>query len=608
MLDPGLGARHLANALDTQQTDTTPNGQGGALSLAPDQIGQVWTDSKDTRARQEKGRDYYEGKQAILKKPGKRRDSKEYNKIVMNWAENIVNRHVGFLGHPFSFSLPAETSAEPEPAPTPEPEPVAGIVAVGPEPPGVEDATDDDAALVQYEDLRLACGLSALDSRMVGRALVAGYGVEVHSYDKDTGPQIDDFPAYEWAFVPDENGVDQIAIRRIELTEQTVYQGKFLEESMILWWVYNAKEIVIYEERAVSAKSASVEGMREVSRVPHQYGTLPVFRWSMTPDDSALLSDSFISLQDAYNEALSSQVDDQQSDIDALLKMRGFDPHLLDQLDPTTGLSTMERMKRDGVIVLQDKDSDASYIVKDLPSDKMQATLATLRDLIHVTGAAPDLEEIVGATGATSGIALRLQFQTMVEAATTFKQYIEIALRHRIDLLNGIWAKTGQATLDEYAVDVTFGIPSNEIEIWQNLVGLDPYLSHLDILRLIPSVEDPQAALEAKQAEDAETAAQGLAQQAQMGQMGQPGELGAPGGAGAGAGAGAFGGAEPGESVANLSATGKSPEDVIGATSEALAADLPGVLRDAAGVTLTNEQLAAIIEELLALLRAGGLT
>ena len=132
----------------------------------------------------------------------------------------------------------------------------------------------------------------------------------------------------------------------------------------------------------------------------------------------------------------------------------------------------------------------------------MDFTLRTLRANLHTESAAPDLDEIVGTSGATSGIALCLKFQAMIEVAGEFAKYIQASLRERITLLNRIWRLQGRPVLSDYDVTVPLNPPANETEIWQNIGALEPLLSRLDRLRLIPSVADPHAALEAKVAEE----------------------------------------------------------------------------------------------------------
>jgi hypothetical protein len=94
----------------------------------------------------------------------------------------------------------------------------------------------------------------------------------------------------------------------------------------------------------------------------------------------------------------------------------------------------------------------------------------------------------------------------MIERAMGWSKYIRMSLECRVERLNRIWGIRNMPTLEDYDVKVTYEVPVNEIEIWQNIGALEPLLSRLDMARLVPSIEDPQAAIEAKEAEVATAA------------------------------------------------------------------------------------------------------
>jgi len=460
------------------------------LNLTPKQTLEEWDRFTTQRYAMQRRGDYYLGDQAILHKPGKRHDGKAYNKVAMNWIDVLISRHVGFLtGRPFNVTVAVDTA--------------------------------QDEAIENYDALRDECDLDALDSELFRDSLVFGYGVELHSVGDEAEVLIERFDPREWVFLLDENDDEVGAIRRLILPPGSVYEGEVLDREVVLWWTYDDAEIVTYrEDRPVAQRSSLVglpivasaatmvdaSGMRETGRYRHAYGMVPVFRWTVTPDYRAFVTDNIIGLQDAYNKAFSEHLDDVDTDIDALLAINGAAPGEFSRVDPSTGKNQLEALREQGVIVFPDGETRAEFLTRNLPTEKIEYTIKTIRRLIHTAGAVPDLDEMVGATGATSGIALQLQFQAMIERAMGWSKYVRMSLENRVRRLNRIWGIRNMPTLEDYDVKVTYEVPTNEIEIWQNIGALEPLLSRLDMARLVPSIEDPQAAIEAKEAEVATAA------------------------------------------------------------------------------------------------------
>jgi len=98
----------------------------------------------------------------------------------------------------------------------------------------------------------------------------------------------------------------------------------------------------------------------------------------------------------------------------------------------------------------------------------------------------------------------------MVERAAESEKYIRASLRRRVDLLNGMWAKLNLDTLEDYDVTITVGIPQNDVERITGAMQLKDVVSHLDLLRMIPWIDDPQAALDAWEGDQTEAEGQGI--------------------------------------------------------------------------------------------------
>lgn len=533
------------------------------MRLDAKQIVAAWEGDSAGRKVRAKARDYFEGRHAIGQKSGTRKDGKPYNKVAMNWIENLVNRHVGFnLGKAINLTLPDEVDAR------------------------------QAAGLDSYDTVRNGSDLDSVDAELFRDALICGYGVEVHSFD-GSAPVVTRYSPLEWVFTWNVDGGMEGAIRRLEVEEGTVYEGELLEDGIILWWAYDAERVTRYRQK--SERGSAGGEIEEVGSQTHFYGRPPVSLFALNADRRALVSPILIGLQDAYNTTLSSHQDDHEADIDSLLAMHGINPDQLIERDPKTGKSLLERMREQGAIAFPDKDSGAEFLTRGLATDKTQFTETLLRGLIHDAGSAPDLKEIVGATGATSGIALSLRFRAMEEAAQGFAKYVRLSIKTRIDLLNTIWSKIGGGSLEDYEVSLSLNVPANEVEIWNAVGALEPLLSRIDRARLVPSIEDPEQAIANKEEEEAQGVAdQGVAR---------------PGDGSAMAGAGADEANQPagltGSDARALALAQKVGdfEGLIGMAADGMDAEVAAILAEA-GVRVTPDELQRIIEELLALLRA----
>jgi len=537
-----------------------------AIELSTEQIAALWDGDADARAVRQKALEYYEGKQGILEKTGFRKDGKAYNKAIMNWVALLVDRQVGFnLGKAIDVSVPNDAEE------------------------------DQNKALEQYTKVHKTSDLDSVDMELFRAALIAGYGVELHSYDGKT-PKITSYSPLEWVFALDSDGAIQVAVRRLELAAGTVYQGDFLDEGIVLWYVYNADTLTIYRSSASDSKSTKVQFNIEVEATKHFYGRVPVVRFFITQGFLAFVSPAFIGLQDAYNNTLSLMLDDNEADIDSMLALYGLNADQLTAKVGKTEETAYEKMRRLGAIVFPDGDSRAEFIVKNLSTEKPAFTEKQLRQDIHDTGRAPDLSEMAGATGSTSGIALKLKFQAMVEAAEGFAKFVELSVKERIVLLNMIWEFKREPTLKDFEVDLNLSLPANETEVWKSIGFLESLLSRLDRARLVPSIENPEQAISNKETEEAEQVEKDQAVAGQPG-AGTAEALDAQQPAGF---------LSPGVQAATLAAVGGDLEGVIEISEEGMADQVAAILA-VEGIRVTPDILARIVEDLLELMRARGL-
>lgn len=150
------------------------------------------------------------------------------------------------------------------------------------------------------------------------------------------------------------------------------------------------------------------------------------------------------------------------------------------------------------------EEQDAEFVSRSLDIEPHKQHIADTRENIHVMGCIPDVSKIVGSTGATSGIALKLMFTSMREAYDVYKPYLIKAIRDRITLINARNKIMGKAAI-EANIDIQFNEPTNRIEEWQNIGELDGIVSKSTQLELLSDITNPEDEMKNIRRESGET-------------------------------------------------------------------------------------------------------
>jgi len=449
--------------------------------LTSDQLDTLWNARESDRADMSKRQDYYDGKHAIVGQDEQYVDGHDKSEVVSNWCQYIVNRFVGAL-----TSMPYQLSRDNPLGETDEGQLTEDEVAE-------RDAQIEAEkwGIEYYGEIAVDNNLEALDGENLRNALIHGYGVEVHSFatDSDEGEvRITSYDPREWVLVRDTNGVLQIAIRQVTLDANTVYNGELLDDELKIRTVYYADQ---YETFKYVDEDGQKGKWEVIERQTHHYGQVPVVEWRINEQRKSILTDAIISQVDAYNAADSQSGDELTQASDALLVLKGLSADWIEQNAATI------RQKR--VLPLEDtENSDAKYLSKTLEADRFGKRLERTRAHIHMMGEVPDVNQIVGTTGATSGIALKLMFTPMQEAASGMIAWLKKCMRDRVNLINAMSAKqTNRSEISNYVVGIQFQIPVNRIEEWQYIGSLDGIVSARTKLELLHDINDPERELQA---------------------------------------------------------------------------------------------------------------
>jgi SPP1 family phage portal protein len=426
-----------------------------------EEIELIWGSRSIAQSDRQNYRNYYDGRQKILNEAGVYVDGKKKSRIVTNFIADGIDGYVGALTSTRWQLTSQEGSAN----------------APGPE---------------EYKRLSDLLYIESVDAEVLRGALISGFGVEIHSFDKEIS--ITPGNPLEWESVYDSASGELLgAIRRYELLEGAVLNGVVLDKPKQFTVWYDTAEITTWGQE---------EGQwKLVSSVPHRYGCVPVVFWTVNEDKTGIISDALISQQDEYNSIDSATGDEIRAFVDSILAITGVDPDWLQK--------NSSQIRETRLLPIGSDDSSvagsAFYLTRSQDVTPSQTRLDRTKQNIHMMGKTPDMVEITGVTGDTSGIALKLRFMPMINQAMGFVPFLKRAFRARIDLINVINAKRGKPVIEDYVLTIQFTLPTNNIEQWANIGTLTGIVSHRKQLELLSDVDDPERELAAVKKEGPRT-------------------------------------------------------------------------------------------------------
>lgn len=429
--------------------------------MRPDELGledldTIWKSGSNQRADMRRRRQYYDGRHDILDRAETYKDGTQKTNRVTNWCKYAVNRYVGALS---DVQVTKETDAEP----------------------GEEAETDQ--GVDAYQELAERENLVIKDTTLLKYALIYGSAVEVHSLKEGVGVRIGVYDPSEWCVLWEDEETIFLAMHQTTFDEGDIYAGEYVSEETTVRTVYTASRIKTYIKRKPKGGERS-EFVLDADQ-QHAYGRAPLVVWRIDDEGEGLLTEALRDQNDEYNESDSSNGDSLKRETENLLVLKGLDPNWLMQNEQVIRNLGMLPLPGD------DEGADASYLTRTFDNERVENRLRRTRKHIHVMAEVPDVAEIVGTSGATSGIALKLMFTPMQERAETMIANLARCVRQRIDLVNAVAGKLSRPVLEDYGVVILFRMPINRIEEWTSIGSLTDIVSHKTQLELLTDIDDP---------------------------------------------------------------------------------------------------------------------
>lgn len=373
-------------------------------------------------------KNYYDGKQDILKKYYDD-ETKPCNRIIKNYCKNIVDNYLGYMvGTPISYKSDVDINE-------------------------VQD-------VLNYNDI------SSTDKELLKNALIYGIAYEIHYIDKLKKQRF---------VIPDSMGC--IPIFSNDLDEELKYLIRFYPvdrndlNSGYYVEIYSETETATYKTNS-GFSSFSFTGCTE-----NVFSQIPVIMFRLNSDYTNIF-DCIVTLQDAYNTLLSSEVDDFEAFCDAYLALYGV----------TVDESDLADMKRNRILVLG-ADSKAEYLNKNISDTQIENMLNNISESIEQIANCPDWNSKTFSSN--SSIAIRYKLLGMENMAAGIETEMKKALQKRIEIISEfISLIDSEKTWRDIAIVFIRNLPINTVEVSQVVTQLRGLVSDETLLTQVPFVTD----------------------------------------------------------------------------------------------------------------------
>lgn len=399
----------------------------------------------NTLPKLQKWGNYYNGKHVILNKSYADK-SKECNHIVTNYCKIVTDTYSGYIcGKPVSY-----TSNQ-----------------------NIDDVQD----CINYNDS------DAEDMAWCTNALIYGVGYELQWIDK-----------YSQVRYSQVNPLNAFAIYDNTLDCDLLYfvrwykRDNFDDNDIFNVEVYSDKTVKTYQAHGLGG------ALELISEEQHYFNDVPVSVFYLNESEENIFN-CIITLNDAYNELQSSEIDDFNAWVDAYLTLTGVDADSED----------IASMKANRVLILPEG-ATANWLTKNASDTQIVNMLDNIKKNIFKVTACPDMADQTFL--AQSGTALAYKLVGFENVASGIVARFTKAIQRRIELIcNVLNLKATDAIWRDININFVRNLPVNLTETINLVNALKGTVSDATLLGQIPFITDVQSELEAVQKQKEENMA-----------------------------------------------------------------------------------------------------
>lgn len=399
----------------------------------------------NTLPKLQKWGNYYNGKHVILNKSYADK-SKECNHIVTNYCKIVTDTYSGYIcGKPVSY-----TSNQ-----------------------NIDDVQD----CINYNDS------DAEDMAWCTNALIYGVGYELQWIDK-----------YSQVRYSQVNPLNAFAIYDNTLDCDLLYfvrwykRDNFDDNDIFNVEVYSDKTVKTYQAHGLGG------ALELISEEQHYFNDVPVSVFYLNETEENIFN-CIITLNDAYNELQSSEIDDFNAWVDAYLTLTGVDADSED----------IASMKANRVLILPEG-ATANWLTKNASDTQIVNMLENIKKNIFKVTACPDMADETFL--AQSGTALAYKLVGFENVASGIVARFTKAIQRRIELIcNVLNLKAADAIWRDININFVRNLPVNLTDTINLVNALKGTVSDATLLGQIPFITDVQSELEAVQKQKEENMA-----------------------------------------------------------------------------------------------------
>lgn len=398
------------------------------------------------KANLERLHDYYCGKHDILNRSNQDK-TKPNHKIVNPFPQYITDTLCGyFVGEPITYSSMDEN------------------------------AHNELNAILNYNDVAAVDMANARDMSIFGKSY------ELHYIDADGITRFTNVSAENMIIVYDDTIEAEIlyAVRLVPnydiMKDKTVYKVE----------VYSNESVRFYDS------NEDLSALTLTSEAPHYFGLVPVCEFLNNEEEIGDF-ETVIPLIDAYDMLESDALNDFDYFVDAYLVLTGM----------TADAEDISKMKENRVILLDDADAKAEWLIKSENDTVSQNLKDRFKNDIHKFSKTPDLSDEAFSNNA-SGVAIKYKLYGTESLASNKERFFKKGLQRRIELIFNILNMKG-GSYDYRGVDIVFtrNIPTNANELADMVQKLSGVVSTETLLAQLPFVEDVKKEMEKREEEHA---------------------------------------------------------------------------------------------------------
>ena len=385
--------------------------------------------------KRKRWKNYYDGKMDILQKQYSD-PTKPCSRVVTNLCKVVADTYCGYIaGKPVTYTS--------------------------------NDNIDDIQEVINYNDDE------SENTNWLLNALIYGVGYELHWIDSDAQERYSQI-----------SPLNCVAVHAASLENELLYfirwydVSDFDDDDLLCVEVYDAHSKKTYHCHGL------VGALEFISEEPHAFNDVPVSVFYLNEQEESIFNQA-MSLNDAYNELQSSEVDDYSAFCDAYLVLIGTDAEEED----------IAAMKENRVLVLPEG-ANAQYLIKQSNDTQITNMLENIKKNIFKVTSAPDMSD--ENFMAQSGVAIKYKLVGFENKASAIVTNFTKAIQRRIELIcNILHLKASDTVWRDVNINFVRNLPADLIETINLVNSLKGSVSDATLLSQIPFITDVQSEIDA---------------------------------------------------------------------------------------------------------------